>query len=114
MSKDQEKIIFRGYIKKENGHWVSVCIDLNIVAQGNSFDEAREKCEGLIIEYLSYICSNYEEEFYKHIPRPAPKEFIDEFNLIMGKQLKAQRRSYSRNLQYYDVTPSNLPVCAAQ
>ena len=114
MSKGPERILFRGYIKKENGHWVAVCIDLNIVAQGSNVDDAIEKCEGLILEYLKYVCSEYKDDFYKHIQRPAPKEFVDEFNLIMGRQLKARRKSYTKNLQYYDVIPSNLPICAAQ
>ncbi len=111
MSRNPESIIFRGYVKKENGHWVAICIDLNIVAQGNSIEKAREECESLIIEYLDYICSEYPKEFYKYIQRPAPKELVEEFNLIMGRQLKAHKRSYSENLQYYDIAPSSLPLC---
>jgi hypothetical protein len=116
MANNVKPIIFRGYIKEEDGHWVAVCIDLNIVAQGDTPDEARDECQTLIIGYLDYVCSTYPDDFHLYVQRPAPKEFFDEFMEIAGLALKPERgrRRPSANLMYYDIQPSQLQACAVQ
>ncbi len=73
------KIFLRGYVKEENRHYGAVCIDLNIVAQGNTPDEATEQCHELIIDYLSYICDEYPDRIEEFVPRLALAELIEEY-----------------------------------
>lgn len=115
MANNVKPIIFRGYIKEELGHWVAVCVDLNIVAQGETPDEARKECQALIISYLEYVCEEHPDDFHLYMQRPSPQEFIDEFNMIFSRALKPQKRSQpSSDLQYYDIEPSQLHICTVQ
>ena len=71
----------RGYLKPEGDHYVSVCIDLNLVTEGDTDKEAMEAMVDAIKIYLSYI-SDQPEEFNKRIPRKAPLEFRFTYHLI--------------------------------
>lgn len=41
-------------IKKFNGHFVALCLELNVAAQGESLLEAREELKKAIQEYSSF------------------------------------------------------------
>jgi predicted RNase H-like HicB family nuclease len=73
MGRQPKKIFFRGYTKKENNHWVAICIDLNIVAQGATAEEAQTECLDLITGYISYVCKNHPNKIDQYIPRQAPQ-----------------------------------------
>jgi len=110
-----ENIVFRGYTKKENGHHVAVCIDLNIVAQGNTAEAAIKECSELIVQYVQYICDEYPDRFKEFVPRLAPKELVDEFNEIMRISLSAKAKTRKLRsgfaIHNFDLQPDNF--CAA-
>lgn len=116
MSKKSEKVIFRGYAKQEDDHWVSICIDLNIVTQGNSAKEAIQKNSEMIDEYIEFIFENYPEQFQKMINRPAPNEFIEEYYSIVSKSIAKTKpqTELQTMLHNYGIEPSNLEHYSAQ
>jgi predicted RNase H-like HicB family nuclease len=40
------------YAEKEADCWVAVCLDFNLAAQGDSFEEAKSKLEAMIADYI--------------------------------------------------------------
>lgn len=114
MPKSSNQIIFRGYGKREGDGWVAVCIDLNIAAQGATMKDAANNCTELIKEYVEYVCANYPEDVHRYIPRPAPQEFIDEFNSIVGALIAPVKKGTARNfiIHNYNYHPSALSDCA--
>lgn len=109
-------LIFRGYTKEEDDHWVAICIDLNIAAQGASPKEATKICFELIGEYLDYVCSAYPNELEKYLYRTAPKEFIDEYKWIVSNVIthKKKEDKEKTNLLNFNIKPSRLADCFAQ
>ena len=104
-------ISFRGYTKKENDHWVAVCIDLNVVAQGKTADEAEATCYELIFDYLNFVGAKYPDRITEYVPRLAPKELIEEYDEIVGRSLLKKRPPRGRKLRPYIVQPSQLSFC---
>lgn len=114
MVRPSEEIIFRGYARKEDDHWFAICIDLNIAAQGSNPDEAIEICGEMIVEYLNYVCQQFPKELDKYIPRPAPQEFMDEYNsIIMLNISKPERKKTSKRIWNYQTKPSQFIPCGA-
>jgi hypothetical protein len=46
------QLILKCYAEQEEGVWVAVCLDFNLAAQGDSFDEVKKKLESMIEEYV--------------------------------------------------------------
>ncbi len=70
----------RCFIKQEkNSQWVAVCIDLNLAAQTDSSNEAKQKLEAMIKSYVTEaltIDKNYAEQL---LSRKAPFSLILEY-----------------------------------
>lgn len=47
-----EKLILRCLAEKKHGQWQALCLDLCLAAQADSLDEAKQKLEGMILEYV--------------------------------------------------------------
>lgn len=45
-------LIVKCYAEQEAAYWVAVCLNFNLAAQGESFEEAKAKLEGMITEYV--------------------------------------------------------------
>ncbi len=71
-------MVFNIFIKKDDDVFVAHCMELDIVATGQSIDEATEDLIGLIIAQLQYAFSN---DNLDHLYRPAPPEVWREFYL---------------------------------
>jgi len=95
-----QDICFRGYVKKENDYWVAICIDLNIVAQGDTHENAAEECANLVLRYVEYVIENHSQEIHKYIPRKAPDEFIEEYNELVSKSIKKPRVKRNRRKDF--------------
>ena len=46
------ELILRCYLKKRDGQWVAVCIDLCLAAQADTASEARRRLEAQIVDYV--------------------------------------------------------------
>lgn len=102
MANSQKPLIFRGYTKKEGNRWVAICIDLNIVAQGPTIDEATDKCMNLIAEYIHYVSAEYSHDIGRYLFRPVPQEFIEEYNDMVGRRIQ-HRPTRAMRPHYFDL-----------
>ena len=47
-------LVLRGFAERdEDGSWFAICLDLNLYARGDSFEEAKDKLQRLIRTYLT-------------------------------------------------------------
>lgn len=54
-----------GYIKPEDDHWVAVCVNLGLVAQGRSDDEALTKLIKSMESYIRFVQAEYPNKWQK-------------------------------------------------
>lgn len=111
MQNQEDPVLFRGYVKKENGHWVAICVDLNIVAQATSADEAVKDCFELVKEYLDYVCSTYPNQIAEYIPRSAPHELIEEYYAILARVISSKKPVRNRRLYDFPIKRQELSHC---
>ena len=76
MSRSASSMVFNILIKKEDEVFVAHCMELDIVATGQSTDEASNDLIDLIIAQLRYAFAN---DNLDHLYRPAPQEVWQEF-----------------------------------
>ena len=79
---------FNCLIKKEDGLYVAHCLELDIVATGNTIKAVRKDIGDLIIAAVDYAFSNDNLDALYH---PAPKEVWQEFYKCTG-QVEEKRR----------------------
>ncbi len=102
--------ILRCYAKKENDYIIGICIDLNLIVRGNSFEDVKDEMTQAIRGYLS--CVN-EKNLQDLIPRPAPPQIRLEYFLIRSilNSFKAVI-SFKKTFQIFfeQITPQNFSV----
>ncbi|MEX0618431.1 MAG: hypothetical protein WDZ76_14525 [Pseudohongiellaceae bacterium] len=78
-----QDLVLRCYAESKGGQWQAICIDLNLAAQADSFEEAREKLEAQISDYL-YGALVGEDRKYAEvlIPRRAPLKYRVKYNFL--------------------------------
>jgi hypothetical protein len=113
MSKQPKIVFLRAYVKKENGHWIAVCIDLNIVGEGTTPEQAKQECTELIIEYVDYVFSAHRNQIEKYIPRLAPDEFINEYYQVLTRELASKKAIKNRHLYNIPIERETLAACHA-
>ncbi len=47
-----EQLIVKCYAEQEADYWVAVCLDFNLAAQGDSFEDVKTKLEAMIADYV--------------------------------------------------------------
>lgn len=47
-----KQLIVKCYAEQEGHDWVAVCLDFNLAAQGDSFEEVKIKLESMINDYV--------------------------------------------------------------
>lgn len=47
-----EQLIVKCYAEQEGDCWVAVCLNFNLAAQGDSFEEVKTKLEAMLAEYV--------------------------------------------------------------
>jgi len=47
-----KQLIVKCYAEQEGDCWVAVCLNFNLAAQGDSFDEVKTKLEAMIADYV--------------------------------------------------------------
>ena len=54
------------------GDWEAICVDFDLAAQGESFDEVRSELSDAIETYLEYVAELPENERARFLNRKAP------------------------------------------
>ena len=65
-------LVLRCYAKREGEQWVAVCIDLCLAAQGDNFNEARDKLYQQIASYIDEALTEDQEFASQLLNRRAP------------------------------------------
>jgi len=47
-----DELVLRCYAENSQGYWAAYCLDLTLYAVGDTFEEAREKLDQAIVEYV--------------------------------------------------------------
>ena len=72
---------------KEEDRYIAHCLEIDLVADGKTPEEARDNLADLIFSYLRF---GMERDIEQFIPHPAPKIYWDKFKEIQRKKtLKA-------------------------
>lgn len=71
MLEDRYTVVFR----RDGKFYVALCLELNVLSQGESLEEAKENIADAIREYLSYMQEN---NLLGEI-QPVPFEVLDDF-----------------------------------
>ncbi len=93
MTGQRNVVAFNILIKKEGSAWTTHCLELDIVATGDSHEEAYEEIIDLIVTQVSYAFSNDNIENLYH---PAPSEIWEEFyecSAIEEKEVEIKKES---------------------
>lgn len=78
-----DDLMLKCYAERErDGSWFAVCIDLNLVAQGESLDSVKIKLHQQVRDYLEEAVTDDAAYFGDLIPRPAPLSFRLKFYLL--------------------------------
>jgi predicted RNase H-like HicB family nuclease len=73
-----KKLILRGYVRPKRDYFLAVCVDLNLVAQGGTVEEALDSLKDAIKGYFEELNEN--PNFYKEtVPRKSPTSFYIEY-----------------------------------
>lgn len=66
-------LVLRCYAEREgDGSWFAMCLDLNIYARGDNFDEAKLKLSKFVSKYLREAVTKDREHIDDLVPRHAP------------------------------------------
>jgi predicted RNase H-like HicB family nuclease len=88
-----KQLIIKCYAEHEEGVWVALCLDFNLAAQGDSFEDAKIKLEAMIAEYV-YDALMGEDKIY-------------------ASQLLSRRAPLSAWLKYYMMKFMNITCHSA-
>ncbi|MGD0960468.1 MAG: DUF1902 domain-containing protein [Methylomonas sp.] len=47
-----KQLIVKCYAEQEGDYWIALCLDFNLAAQGETFEEVKFKLEAMIAEYV--------------------------------------------------------------
>lgn len=71
-----KNLVLRCYAEQEDdGSWFSICLELNLYARGDTYDQARGKLHAVIASYLKDALTVDREYAGDLIPRNAPMFF---------------------------------------
>lgn len=97
----------RCYAEKEkDGSWFAACIDLNLVAQEDSFDLVRAKLHGIISDYLREALSSDAQYIDDLIPRSAPLYFQLRYHLVPLLNFVHFIRTPQRFMEHLPLVPA--------
>lgn len=67
------ELVLRCYAEPDpDGTWFAICLDLNLYARGDSYDEARTKLTQVTVAYLHEALERDVQYFEDLVPRRAP------------------------------------------
>ena len=79
-------------LRQDNGHFVALCLELNVASQGESPDEARRNISDAIVEYLDFMRESAIEDQIEPVPFDVLREFLLDG---IGEARQAQMEVYA-------------------
>jgi len=76
-------LVLRCYAEHKDGYWQAFCLDLCLAAQGDSFDEVKQKLETMINEYVHDAVAGPDKDYVNQLlRRRAPLRYWLEYYLL--------------------------------
>ncbi len=94
---------FNVLVKKENGGWLAHCLELDIVAEGDTFKKATSALMDLIIIQFDYALAN---DNMKYFYKPAPEDVWQEF--FACQKRKTLQRKFNGKFTTGKLVPSHI------
>ena len=82
---------------KEKAKFVSVCLELDIIKEGDNLDDVRKEMQESISGYIETVCKgNYSDDL---LNRPAPKKYWDKYSEFLRflKEKQKQKEVAAKN-----------------
>ena len=102
-----QELILRCFAERTGDQWVAFCIDLNLAAQADTFDEAHTKLEGMVKEYVYDALAGEDRD---HAPelmrRKAPLGILARYHCIAILVRFAHWKS-----ELHRIFQEKLPLC---
>lgn len=106
-----EQLVVRCYAVKEQGSWVAVCVDFSLAAQGDSFDEVKQKLDLQIREYVYDALAGEDHEHAGYLlSRKAPLRFRFQYALRAGLSRVARLAGRRRGMIRFEGTLPLVPA----
>jgi hypothetical protein len=78
-------LTLRCYAENLDGQWQAFCLDLSLAAQGDSFQDVKEKLSRMISEYVYDALAGEDKDFaYALLRRRAPAKYWAKFYLFVA------------------------------
>jgi predicted RNase H-like HicB family nuclease len=100
-------LVFRGFIKPEEDQFVAICIDLDIVGQGSTPDEAAANCAELVQEYVEFVLENHANRIHEYIPRRSPEDLIKEYDSLFTDEVLQRCITTKPRVKRKEILPAN-------
>lgn len=106
-------MILRCFAQRERDQWVSVCVDLNLAAQADSFDESRRKLHEQIGWYVYDALAGDDKDCGENwLQRKAPLPLMVKYHLIACiVKMRSLRSSFRLFCDTLPLAP-NIPATA--
>jgi hypothetical protein len=94
-------LVLRCYAKKEQGKWQAFCLDLCLVSQADTFEDAKKKLEEMIVSYVYDAVVGEDKEHVAYLlGRKAPLVYrLKYYAYILLHRLGALQNNVRRAFQ---------------
>ncbi len=101
------QLFIRCLAEDKNGYWQAVCLDFDLMAQGDSFAEVREKLDAMVNEYVFDALEGEDRDQAAYfLTRRAPWRYWAKFYWYQWlRQLRATRGPGRRHRPFLDLLP---------
>jgi len=105
MKRENKKIIAYGYVKKREGVYTAICINMGLFGQGKTPEEALKKVLKSVASYVDYVREQHPNECEKFLNRPAPANYIEEYKKGIKILMKLSESRPCQPRQSYSLIP---------
>lgn len=88
-----KKLELFGYTKKEDGRFVSICVNLSLFAQGKTPEEAFQKLLTEVKVYLDYVAEKHFDEWDAYTNRVSAPDIVEEYMTVWKDASELARRA---------------------
>jgi predicted RNase H-like HicB family nuclease len=97
---DKTRIDLRGVVYREGDVWIAHCLELDVVAEGDTPEKAIQDAVDLCVFQIETAVENNDLE---SVFRPAPSKFWTLFNSESAKRRPAPRKGSKSPVERFDV-----------
>lgn len=105
MKTNNKDIIAFGYVKKQDGTYTGICINMGLFGQGKTPEEALNKVLKAVASYVTYVFDTHPDKWEKFLNRPAPANYVEEYKRGMKEEYRRAIESLKKRTQSKETQP---------